>query len=191
MEGIIGELRSVAFTRAPRNWALCQGQTLSIKENQSLFTLIGTTYGGDGRATFALPDLRSRVVVGAGQGTGLFPYQLGESGGEETINLSTDQIPSHTHSATFTQQSGSSTIPAVAAAGNTDDPSANVLAQSPASTNMYSTEAANSNLKEAPVLAGGTIDLSLTGGSQPHDNRQPSLALNWIICLDGIFPQIY
>ena len=189
MEGITGELRSVAFNRVPQNWAFCEGQTLNITDYPSLYSLIGTTYGGNGVHTFNLPDLRGRVVVGAGQGVGLSDYPLGAKYGEETITLSTEQMPSHTHTAIFKPEPGISTTPAVAEAGNSDDPSGNVLAQPSTSAKIYSSEAADSNLKEGTVTVKGTVDVVNAGGSQPHDNRQPLLVLNWAICLDGQYPE--
>ncbi len=159
---------------APRNWAFCQGQLLSIAQNTALFSLIGTIYGGDGRTTFALPDFRGRVPVGEGQGPGLSDYQLGQMSGTEQSTLTVAQMPSHTHqiSAQVAVSNGN---------GTTDEAGNNVLATT-AGNNYAAPAAANGNLggvsaKEAPA-----------GGSQPFSNMQPYLAMNFVICMQGIFP---
>lgn len=165
----IGEIRMFGGNFAPAGWALCDGQTLAIAENDSLFTLIGTTYGGDGQATFNLPDLRSRVPVHQGTlaGTGS-TYDLGQNGGEENVTLTVNQIPAHVHPAWCNSASASSPSPAggVWAAGN-------VVAFTPG---------ANANANMNPGVAG------IAGGSQPHDNMVPFLTINFIISLFGVFP---
>lgn len=148
---------------APVGWAFCQGQLLSIAENEVLFQLIGTTYGGDGESTFALPNLASRIPVHAGPG-----FALGQSGGEETVTLTTQQIPSHSHAVT-----------ASTGAGAQSSPGGNVLANS-ATVALYSGNAPNVSLAQKTV--------QLEGGSQPHDNMQPFVVINFIISLFGIFP---
>ena len=165
----IGEVDLVAFNFAPTGWALCQGQLLPINQNQALFSLLGTTFGGDGRVNFALPDLRGRRIVGAGQGPGLSNYNLGEVGGEEAVTLNIGQLPVHTH-----------TVFANTAVGTSLSPTNNFWAAQ-TSTFLFS---------NAPMsttsLAGN--DIGSTGGSQPHENRPPYLTLNYIIALNGIFP---
>jgi microcystin-dependent protein len=162
--GYIGEIRLVGFNFAPSGWAMCNGQTLSISENEALFTLLGTTYGGDGQNTFALPNLQGRVPVH--QGTGLSSYTLGEIGGVATVTLNTSQMPTHTHPVTC--QTGAGT------AGTAVN---GVFA--PAPKGVYATPGAS--------VAMGSL-VSSVGGSLSHDNMQPYLAMNYIISLYGVFP---
>lgn len=164
----IGEIRMFGGNFAPNGWAFCNGQLLPIAENDALFALIGTTYGGDGETTFALPDLRSRVPIHQGTGSSGTSYQPGGSGGGETVTLTTSQIPIHNHALTAT-----TTL------GNETNPAENVLAQS-TRADMYEERSPNAQL--APNA------LSPAGGSQPHDNIQPYLAISFIISLFGIFP---
>ncbi len=177
MEPFIGQIMMVGFSFAPRGWAFCAGQLLPINSNQALFSLLGTQYGGDGRTTFGLPDLRGRCAMGMGNGPALTPRTQGERIGQETVNLNQNEIPSHTH-----QLMGNN------AEGNTNDPTNSTLAKdnvtvergSPAiPVNGYSNGAANVSM--------GT-SISNTGGSQAHNNMQPSLGMNYIIALQGIFP---
>jgi microcystin-dependent protein len=156
---------------APRGYAFAQGQLLPISSNTALFSLLGTTYGGDGRTTFALPDTRGRVLVGAGNGPGLSNYILGQKGGAETVTLTTAQIPAHTHSAR-----------AKNLLGNSSSPSNTVWAQVSEGSRVtgYSTQAPDVSLNAAAI--------SNTGGGQAHENRMPYLVINWIIALQGIFP---
>jgi microcystin-dependent protein len=164
MEPFLGEIRLVPFSFAPRGWAFCAGQLLPINQNQALFALLGTTYGGDGRTTFALPDLRGRVPIGAGQsGTGS-SYELGSTGGQETVKLTASQLPAHSHR--VGASSGGST---------TRNPSNGV----PAAGSAY---AATANAKMSTAM------ISRSGGGQAHDNRQPYVSLNYILALQGIFP---
>ena len=161
----LGEIRLLPFNFAPRGWAFCQGQLLPINQNTALFSLLGTTYGGNGTTNFALPDLRGRVAVSSGQGPGLSNYVLGEQAGEENHTLITTEIPAHTHSA---------------ACNGEDSNSANPTNHFPASqATGYSTTA-------TAVMNSGVIGLA--GGSQPHNNLPPYLALNYCIALQGIFP---
>lgn len=164
----IGEVDLVAFNFPPAGWAFCDGSLVPIAENQALFSLIGTTFGGDGQSTFALPDLRGRRALGMGQGPGLSPYVLGQSGGEEQVSLTVGQIPAHSH-----------TFFASAAHGNSLQPGGNYWA-SASQVNLYSTN--SSHVAMAPPAIG------MTGGGQPHDNRSPYLVMNYIISLFGIFP---
>ena len=159
----IGEIRMFGGNFAPVGWEICNGQLLPIAENDALFTLIGTTYGGDGQTTFALPDLRGRLPVHAGAG-----FVLAETGGVETVTLTTPQIPAHTHPLT-----------ASAYPGATPSPTGNVLAASP-SVKLFVEDVTAANL--------GATAVSSVGGSQPHSNLQPYLCVNFIISLFGIFP---
>jgi microcystin-dependent protein len=154
---------------APAGWMLCQGQILPISEYDTLFNLIGTTYGGDGQSTFALPDLSSRVPVHAGTSGGV-TRSLGESGGVESVTLTTNQIPNHTHAATCV--SGTNT-------GSAATPGGNVWA-SQAAVAVYANQPPTDNMNVGAV--------GIAGGSQPHDNMIPFLPINFIISLFGIFP---
>jgi microcystin-dependent protein len=168
----LGELRPFAGNFAPRNWALCNGALLSIAQNNALFALLGTTYGGDGVTTFGLPDLRGRVAISQGQGPGLTNRVLGAQGGTETVTLTTQQLPAHTHQAY-----------ASAGAAASAQPSGNVPATP-----------GNGGLFYLPPVSGQTQQdfpadtIQTAGGSQPHDNIMPILAITYIIALQGIFP---
>lgn len=164
----LGEVAIVAFNFAPQGWATCDGQLLPISENETLFNLIGTTYGGDGQSTFALPDLRGRVPIHQGQGPGLSNYFLAQTGGTETITLSINQIPIHEHTLSGQSALGSSSIP-----------TGGVWA-SQSRLKVYSSASADTPMNAASV--------SNAGGSQPHDNKSPFLTLNYIISLFGVFP---
>jgi microcystin-dependent protein len=163
----IGEIRLFAGNFAPQGWALCNGQLMAISQNTALFSLLGTTYGGNGQTTFALPDLRGRVPVHRGQGPGLTPRTQGEQSGSETVTLLSTQMPAHSHALRASTVAATGSTPAGALLGAT-------------SVNSYDNSAAG-----VPMAAGA---IGSTGGSQPHDNMAPTLALNYIISLFGIFP---
>lgn len=167
-EPFLGEIRIFSFNFAPRGWAFCNGQIMSIAQNTALFSLLGTTYGGDGRTTFALPNLQSRVPLHFGHGAGLSSYSLGEQGGQETVTLATGQMPSHSH-----QAMGST------AGGSADSPAGAVMAQA-SRLNIYGSPQSLTPMAAQAVGA--------AGGNQPHENRPPYLALNFCIALQGIFP---
>lgn len=171
---ILGEIRMFAGTFAPRGWAFCDGQLLSISQNTALFSLLGTTYGGDGRTTFALPDLRGRVPIHAGNGPGLSPRQLGQKGGVENVTLNINQIPSHNHAATIV-------LPADSTVGTSDKPQGMYPARNAAAIPQY-----GDSLNAA--LAGGSVTISNSGGNQAHENMQPFTTVHYIIALQGIFP---
>jgi len=164
----VGEIRMFAGTFAPVGWLFCAGQTLPISEYDTLFTLIGTTYGGDGQETFQLPDLRGRVPVSQGSGPGLTPRTIGERGGVENVTLTVQQIPSHSHQP----------VAAVAAA-TTGSPAGAVWAASAGAA--FATGQALATPMAADVVRPA-------GGSQPHENRSPALAVSFIISLFGIYP---
>ena len=168
-EPFVGEIRMVGFNFAPVGWALCNGQLLSISQNDALFTLLGTMFGGDGIQTFGLPDLRSRVPVHMGQGNGLSLYVIGEASGVESVTLNSNQIPIHNHlvncsTAGGTVASPANAYPAIESTGTSMD------------------YAATSNNTMAPGM------IANSGGSQPHTNIQPFLCVNFIIALTGIYP---
>jgi microcystin-dependent protein len=166
MEPLLGSIILFGGNFEPKGWAFCNGQTLEIARYSALFSLLGATYGGDGIATFQLPDLRGRVPVHAGAGTGLTARVPGETMGQEAVTLSPTQVPPHSHDLV------------VANVPNTSDRAqGDMLARS----NIYSD-------KPSTTLALNPLSISLTGGGQPHDNMQPSLCLNYMIALEGIYP---
>lgn len=165
-EPFLGELRAFGFNFAPNGWATCSGQLLPISQNSALFSLLGTYYGGDGMVTFQLPDLRGRVSVGIGAGPGLQPYEPGETGGTESVTLTTAQIPGHNHPV------ASSSTP------TSKNPSGNVPAVTTASASYGS----------STDQAMGASMIGVVGGGQPHENRPPYLGINWCIALQGIYP---
>lgn len=168
-EPFLGEIMLVPYNFAPRGYAACHGQLLSIAQNTALFSLLGTTYGGNGQTTFALPDLRGRVPICEGQGPGLSNYSLGEVGGMETVTLITTQIPYHTHSLT-----------AVTDAGDTNVPTGAFLANSGTLDKEYKSFGTLTTMSAQAIAP--------VGGSQPHPNMQPFLALIFCIAMEGIFP---
>ena len=164
-EPFLGEIRVLSFSFPPRGWALCNGQLLPINQNQALFSLLGTTYGGDGRVNFGLPDLRGRTPVHFGSGV-----VLGERAGDAAVALTTAQLPPHTHALVANADVASSTNPA-----------ANVPAKKPRfGADIYAAPA------HPTVLAASSV--GTTGASQPHENLQPYLVLSFVIALQGIFP---
>ena len=167
-EPFIGQIMAFGGNFAPRSWALCDGQLLPISQNQALFSILGTTYGGDGRTSFGLPDLRGRVPIHAGNGPALSPRRLGERGGSENVNLTVSQLPPHNHQ-----------VHIVKAAGDRPSPNNKTLAAT-TPNNSYSTAAADGTMRQDVV--------GLTGGGQSHSAMQPFLAINFIIALQGTFP---
>jgi microcystin-dependent protein len=172
----LGQIGWVPYTRgAPQGWMPCDGRLLDIPSYDALFALLGTTYGGDGQDTFALPDVRGRVVIGAGQGALLSNRMLGETGGEAKHTLTVNELPAHSHSVAAVDTSGTNTSPAFGRLA----PSALPIAQS-ATANAFSSADATTTL---------AVDtLGTAGSDQPHDNMQPYLTLQCIIAVEGIFP---
>jgi microcystin-dependent protein len=171
----LGQIEAFAFNFAPKGWARCAGQLMPIRQNQALFSLLGTTFGGDGRTNFALPDLQGRLAIGFGQGLGLANYTLGQPGGEETHTLTATETPTHSHliNAVKNGTTGGTSTPDT---GVTLGEGYSNEAGSP-TVNIYSSA--------APTIGMGS--LGPTGG-QPHENRMPLLALNYCIALQGDFP---
>jgi len=167
MEPFIGEIKMFAGNFAPRNWALCDGQLLAVTQNEALFSLLGTTYGGDGRTTFGLPDLRGRVPVHAGNGPGLSSRSLGQNSGAESVLLTENQLPPHTHS-----------MPANSGFGDQMEPNGNVPAKADDGERNYSSATPDTNLQPT----------ERAGGSQSHTNVQPFQCVNFVIALYGIYP---
>ena len=174
-EPFLGEIKMIAFDFAPKGFAFCHGQTLNISQNQSLFNLIGTTYGGNGTSNFALPDLRGRVPIGEGQGTGLSNRVLGQSGGSETVTLTEGQLPSHNHAL-------EADLNATSSSANSNDPAGKLLGKSNRPTYLSGT--ANITL-DSNSISGST---SSVGSGEAHNNVQPFLCINFVIALTGIFP---
>ncbi len=179
MDVYLGTILMVGFNFAPQGWALCNGQLLSIAQNSALFALLGTTYGGDGVQTFALPDLRGRVPIHMGNGNGLSPYVIGQNGGVENVTLLANQMPQHLHTvatpcatADATANSPANAYPAIVNSGT---------GRPPTPYPAYAS-AATAGQAMAPVNSG------LAGGNLPHANIQPFLTVNFIIALQGLFP---
>jgi microcystin-dependent protein len=171
MDPFVGQIIAVGFNFAPAGWVLCNGQLLPISEYEVLYTLLGTTYGGNGTTTFGIPDLRGRSPISIGTGTGLPAYVLGQSGGTENATLTVNQMPIHPHSASASTADATASVPA-----------SNVVLGAPtnAAVFTYGTVASTTPLAAASITA--------TGGSQPHENRQPYNTVNYIMCYLGIYP---
>jgi microcystin-dependent protein len=170
----LGEIRMFAGNFNPRGWAFCRGQLLSIAQNDALYVLLGTIYGGDGQTTFGLPDLQGRLPINQGQGPGLSSYAIGQKAGTESVTLTVQQMPAHTHLLSATTATGSQPAPT-----NTSFP-ATLLG----TAELYAIPGAN------PLKTGAmnTNSISSQGGNQAHENRMPSLVINFIIALEGVFP---
>lgn len=167
-EPFLAEVRMVGFNFAPRGWAFCDGQILPINQNQALYSLLGTTYGGDGRTSFALPDLRGRSPIHVGQSNGGDDHRLGQKSGEETHTLAANEMPQHTH-----------TLRASNTDANTGGPSGHVLARS-------TTPEPYRETSSLAAMASGSM--TNVGGGQAHENMQPYITLNFCIALQGLFP---
>ena len=167
----VAEIRVVGFNFAPTGWAQCNGQLLPISQNTALFSLLGTTYGGDGKSTFALPDIEGQTVVHPGQGQGLSLYDLGQQGGSQTTTLLQSELPAHSHSGQGSIDDATFQAPAPDRALATSSPG--FAYQSNAAQNLTNMNAQG---------------LGVTGGSLPHNNMQPYLVLNFVIALQGVFP---
>jgi microcystin-dependent protein len=170
-EPFIGEIRMFAGSFAPAGWAFCNGATLPISENDTLFNLIGTTYGGDGQETFQLPDLQSRIPIHAGTAQSGTTYQLGEQAGVESVTLTVQQIPTHNHPPIASTDPGDQSTPV---------------------NNFWSATFTGDQIYDPAITANGTMNSTLiggTGGSQPHENMAPFLCISFIISLFGVYPQ--
>lgn len=167
----VGEIKMFAGNFAPRGWAFCDGQLLAVSQNDALFSLFGTIYGGDGRTTFGLPDLRGRIPLHQGQGPGLSSRKIGNKSGQEDVTLTTNQLPSHTH-----------TMKASNSSGERATPSGSVLSRSNV-VNIYRSSPAAATIVDMSAQA-----VSNTGGSQHHSNLMPFLCIHYIVALFGIYP---
>ncbi len=179
-ESYIGQITLFAGAYAPVGWQDCSGQLLPINQNQALYAILGTNYGGNGTTTFALPDLRGRVAIHTGQGPGLSNYTLGQNGGSETVTLLATQLPAHVHTTTAAAQ------PATSAGAGSPTPGGNILGSPVDATgagfNLY---APAGTTPATPMVA---PPIQVAGGSQPHANMQPILTMRYIICVSGLFP---
>jgi microcystin-dependent protein len=171
MDPFLAEVRIMGFNFAPRGWAQCNGQLMPISQNTALFSLVGTTYGGDGRVTFGLPNLQGSVPMHPGVGAGLTPRELGEIGGSETAAVDVSQIPMHTH-----------TVRAASFPGDVQAPTSATALSRAHGGNAYQSNPSQNPVTMAPEA------LTPAGGSQPHNNMQPYLTLNFCIALQGVFP---
>ena len=169
-EGFLGEIRMFGGNFAPRGWALCNGQILAINNNQTLFSILGTMYGGDGRTTFALPDFRGRVAIGTGSGPGLTDVNQGDKWGSENTVLNTNQIPQHTHP-----------VYGVVDDGNQATPQGAFMAGTKSLDPEYSSAGTKVQMNNAVLGTNSTAN-------QPVENREPSIGTNYIICIQGFFP---
>ncbi len=172
MDPFVGEIRLLPYTFAPANWQDCDGSLLSIMGNEMLYSLIGTTYGGDGQSTFGVPDLRGRVPVHMGTGVGLGTYSLGQTAGAETVTLNPAQMPAHTHAGMVTN-----------AIASTGTPSGSVELGAINNDTMYTSDITGLT----PYVAVASM-IGPTGGSQPHANTMPTLTVRFCIALNGIWP---
>jgi microcystin-dependent protein len=177
MEGTIAEIRMFAGNFNPRSWFFCQGQLLSIAQNTAFFSLLGTTYGGDGQTTFGIPDFRGRVAVGTGQGPGLPSYQLGEMAGTNSVTLTTGNLPAHNHPLTGTVNQTANND----AGGLGDTPGNGRLG-----AGNFFTAASDAVVNMAPMVS--TLAVGITGSSQPVSTMPPYTGMNYIICSEGIYP---
>ena len=168
----VGEIRLFPYNFAPNGWFDCDGSLISIAEYQVLYTLLGTIYGGDGQSTFAVPDMRGRIPIHQGQGQGLSPYLLGQKAGTESVTLLTQNLPAHSHILTVTSSGA-----------NTGTPSSNVELGAISGDSLYSNNVAGIT----PVAMASTA-VSITGGTLPHDNLMPTLAVRFCIAWAGVFP---
>lgn len=201
MESFIGTILIWPMNWAPQNWAICDGSLLPIQQNAALFSLLGTTFGGNGTTTFALPDLRGRMPIGMGQGPGLPGYTVGQQGGVASTALTLDNLPAHTHAASFTPSGGGSASVSI----STDVPSAATPVLANGDTAYLANANAGALLKglytktapaqgataTIPVNGGGgsgTVTVSPAGNGQAFDNHPPFLGINFIICVNGIYP---
>ncbi|MCX2583534.1 phage tail protein [Pedobacter sp. MR22-3] len=203
MEGTIGEIRMFAGTFAPRYWSICNGQMLQVRGNTALFAIIGNIYGGDGKTTFMLPDLQGRTIVGAGQGQGLSLYDPGDALGVEALSINSSEMSAHNHNLIYTAAAGTATVTIKVLADQYDQPGpAGNLLGAPDALGESIYGVPQGMAQEVPMATGTltvtkvtgpqltSVTIAATGAAVPavHENRQPSLALNYMICLLGNFP---
>ena len=192
MESFIAAIMMFGGNFAPRNWAICNGQLLAISTNTALFSLIGTIYGGDGRTTFALPDLRGRVPIGFGTGPGLPSYNQGVHVGSTSHSLNLNELTNHTHTASVSGLTVSGTVNVTTESADGNDPTDAYLATTAGAHRIYNTTRTGTATLASDAISvsgsGGSVTVVPTGNSQAFSLLQPSIAMNYIICLQGIFP---
>ena len=204
MEPFMGQIMQVGFSYAPRGWLTCQGQILAISQQSALFSLLGTTFGGNGQNTFALPDSRGRMFLGTGQGPGLQPFSLGQIGGTENTTLMIPNMPAHNHTAVFTPSGGSFTGQVQAKSGIAQAQLSDTPTDGCFLANTADPEVSGTPLIYAPATSGGTpvniggvsvtgstggsVTVGLNGGTQPFSVLSPYLAVTTIIAVEGVFP---
>jgi len=189
MDGYIGEVKLFAGSFAPRSWAFCDGRSLEIRRNSALHSIIGTIYGGDGKTHFALPDLRGRCALGVGSGPSLTDRNIGQHFGSESEVLTTSQLPSHQHDAKFSD--GSAKLYTSSALGTAKQPSPGdaISTEAGGTTFLYGAGDPDVEMDFGSIQdVSGTVTTEKTGGNQPHSTMQPSLVINYIICVQGIVP---
>lgn len=197
---MVGEIRMFTGTNSPKGWIFCRGQTLQIAQYANLYKIIGTTYGGDGQTTFALPNLIGKVPIHQGQGAGLSDYKLGQSGGEESVSLKTEEIPAHTHEVDSSTQSNlqltldmTAQLQASDDKGTTNEPNGNLLANTFGFDREYLATGSSADMANdaIEIKASGTLvgNTKLTGQGYAHNNMQPYLPVNFIIAATGYIPR--
>jgi len=179
----IGEIRAFGFNYAPMNWAFCMGQRIDISQNQALYALLATYYGGDGIKYFQLPDLRGRVAIGHGNGPSLSNRNLGQMGGQERVVLTNQQMPSHSHAITHSLKAD---LRCSDGSGKKTSPVATAIAE--AENKAFNDDSPNQDMKSGSVTLEGDITAQNSGDSQPHDNMQPYVVINYCIALIGLWP---
>ncbi len=194
-EPFVGQIIQGGWNFAPRGYLECSGQILAIQSNQALFSLLGTTYGGNGTTSFALPDLRGRTMVGQGQGPGLTTRVLGEMSGQESVTLLSTQLPAHNHSATFTNNNSALNVAQVRATKQQPDAAGYLLGRSvdgatPAAAlpRIYAPAGSTPTVALGGLNVAGTVAVANAGGNQAHPNMQPYLVVTHVIAVQGIFP---
>ena len=181
LEPFVGEIALLAFAFPPKGWALCNGQLLPINQNQALFSLLGTTYGGNGQTTFALPNLQGRAPMHVGGS-----HLLGETGGAESVTVVTSEMPAHPHTIDVSAMSLAARARNLAATQRTPVAGVPAIAGNP--DFVYIAADANANMASGAITIGGSVTAANAGGSQPHENRQPYLCISYCIALVGVFP---
>ncbi len=185
-EPFIGEIRVFGFDFNPRFWVKCEGQTIPVRDNQALFALLGNRFGGDGINDFGIPDLRGRKPIGYGYAPGLQPYQLGQSGGYESIPLHSSQVPTHDHPATATINVAAKCTNAV---GDSTEPEGKIPAKSSEGDKIYAGADPDKDLKDSAIEASATVTVENNqGGGLAHENRSPYLAISYCMATQGVFP---
>ena len=181
-EPYVGQIQLYAFGFAPRGWAICAGQIIPIQQNTALFSILGTNYGGNGQTTFGLPNLQGRVGIGVGQGPGLSPYDQGQTGGSTSVTLTTAELPAHSHTFNTTSVQGTTSTSAGNQLGLSVVSTGGKTGGTTTTAQIYSPNAASATTGLAPQ------SITMAGGSQPHNNLQPYLTLNYCIAMAGAFP---